>query len=120
MARSTRSPLEQFFATSLKHAKHRAKIKNLPFDDGVTVQYLVGLFHGQQGRCGLTGDLMSIERGGDWYGGKNPLVCSMDRIDCTRGYEIGNIHLATAFANNLRGEMPLEQFRAFCKKVAGV
>ena len=69
---------EKFFATSIKHAKHRSVLKGIAFDHQVTASYLAGLYDGQNGRCALTGVPMSLTRGGDWYGGKNPFVCSMD------------------------------------------
>ena len=109
---------EKFFATSIKHAKHRSVLKGIAFDPQVTASYLAGLYDGQNGRCALTGVPMSLERGGDWYGGKNPFVCSMDRIDNALGYTVGNIHLATARSNNLRGDTPLKEFVKFCKLVA--
>ena len=93
---------EKFFSVSIKHAKHRSVLKGIAFDAGITPAYLEGLYHGQSGRCALSGVPMSLERGGDWYGGKT----------------IGNIHLATARANNLRGDTPVQEFVKFCKLVA--
>jgi hypothetical protein len=113
-----KTPTEKFFAVSIKHAKHRSVLKGIAFDANITPAYLAGLYDGQAGRCALSGVPMSLERGGDWYGGKNPFVCSMDRIDNSMGYTIGNIHLATARANNLRGDTPVAEFVKFCKLVA--
>jgi len=113
-----KSATEKFFSISIKHAKHRSVMRGIAFDARITPAYLAGLYAGQQGRCALSGVVMSLERGGEWYGGKNPFVASMDRLDNSMGYTIGNIHLATARANNLRGDTPVAEFVKFCKLVA--
>jgi hypothetical protein len=37
---------------------------------------------------------------------------SVDRIDCSRGYEPGNVCVVTWKANAMRGTMPIEAWRA--------
>lgn len=116
MAKSTRTPLEHFFAKSLKMARSRAKMKGMDNDDNVTVAYLVGLWHGQQGLCAHTGEPMTIVRGLV----EDAVVfdlCTMDRIDHTRGYVVGNIMLACDGINRMRSDMPLKKFRALCKRI---
>jgi hypothetical protein len=116
MAKSTRSPLEHFFAKSLKMARSRDKMKGWTSDERVTVSYLVGLYYGQDGKCCHTGEPMTIERG-LIEGAVCFTLCTMERIDNAKGYEVGNIMLACDGINRMRGDMELGQFRAFCKRV---
>jgi hypothetical protein len=116
MAKSTRSPLELFFAKSLKMARSRDKLKGWASDNNVTVSYLVGLYHGQNGNCCHTNEPMTIIRG--LVDGAVVFdLCTMERIDNTLGYVMGNIMLACDGINRMRGNMPLAQFRSYCKKI---
>ena len=111
-----RTPLELFFAKSLKMARSRNKMKGMENDDNVTVAYLVGLYHGQKGLCAHTGEEMTIERG--LVDGAVVFdLCTMDRIDNTIGYTVGNIMLACDGINRMRGDMSLKKFRALCKRI---
>ena len=117
MARtSNRSPLEMFFAKSLKMSRSRDKIFNRESDNSVTISYLVGLFHGQKGLCIHTGEVMTFERG-LVEGAVTFDLCTMDRIDNTLGYVKGNINLCCDGINRMRSNMALSQFKALCKKI---
>ena len=119
MAKSTRNPLEQFFAKSLKMARSRDKMKGLQSDNRVTIGYLVGIYHGQNGKCFHTGEHMTIERG-LVDGAVVPELCTIDRIDNTKGYEVGNIILACDGINRMRSDMNLQKFRALCKRIGAM
>ena len=120
MARtSNRSPMAKYFAESITKGKDRAKrCYNLPFDNNVTIDYLIELYHAQGGKCALTGMKMELTRGGDWNGGKNPWGCSIDRINPAEGYYIGNVQLACSKWNVLRGNMNMDQWRALAACMA--
>ena len=111
-----RSPLQHFFAKSLKMARSRDKMKGNTSDNRVTIEYLVGLFHGQQGLCCHTREPMTIVRG-LVEGAVTFDLCTMERIDNAKGYEIGNIMLACDGINRMRGDMALSKFRALCKRI---
>ena len=119
MAKSTRNPLEHFMAKSLKMARSRETLKGWGHDDNVTIDYLVGLYHGQQGVCCHTREPMTIVRG-LVEGAVTFDLCTMERIDNTKGYEIGNIMLACDGINRMRGNMSLSKFRALCKRIGMV
>ena len=91
-------------------------IQGLASDDNVTVSYLTGLFHGQNGNCFHTGMPMTTVRG-LVEGAVVFDLCTIDRIDNTKGYEIGNIILACDGINRMRSDMPLSQFRALCARI---
>lgn len=116
MAKSTRSPLEQFFAQSLKMARSRDRINERETDNSLTIDILVGMYYGQEGRCCHTGETMTLVRG--LVDGAVVFdLCTIERIDNARGYAADNVMLACDGINRMRGDMPLEQFRRFCKKV---
>lgn len=119
MAKSTRSPLEHFMAKSLKMARSRETKQEWAHDDNVTVAYLVGLYHGQQGKCFHSGESMSTVRG-LIDGAVIFDLCTMDRIDNTKGYTIGNIVFACDGINRMRGDMTLQEFRGFCKRIGAM
>ena len=116
MAKIAKSPLAKFLQESLKMARRREAIKGWTSDERVNVAYLVGLYHGQQGKCVHTGEVMTLVRG-LVEGAVVPELCTLDRIDNAKGYEIGNIMLACDGINRMRSDMPLAQFRALCKKI---
>ena len=116
MAKSNRSPLEMFFAKSLKMARSRDKMKGMQSDNNVTIAYLMGLFHGQNGKCFHTGEDMTIVRG-LIEGAVVFDLCTIDRIDNTKGYEVGNVILACDGINRMRSDMDLKKFQALCKKI---
>lgn len=116
MAKSTRTPLELFFAKSLKMSRARDVMKGNATDDNVTIAYLVGLYHGQKGLCIHTGEIMTIVRG-LVEGAVVFDLCTMDRIDNTMGYTVGNIALCCDGINRMRGDMPLSKFKALCKRI---
>jgi hypothetical protein len=115
MAKSTKTPTEKFFSDSIKWAKFRAKKDGRGFDLSITPSFLEGMFKGQNGLCALTGQQMELVRGGDWYGGKNPMVCSIDRMNPELGYTLDNIQLTCTKWNTLKGEMTNKQWFAMCE-----
>jgi hypothetical protein len=116
MAKSTRSPLQHFFAKSLKMARSRDNKNGRTVDDNVTIDYLCGLYYGQDAKCFHTGETMTIERG-LIEGAVCFTLCTMDRIDNAQGYTVGNIILACDGINRMRSDMPLKEFQALCKRI---
>ena len=120
MTKSTRSDIAKFFAETRKYAKSRAKREdyNCEFSESITIDYLIGLYYAQEGKCALTGMQMQLIRGGDWNGGKNPMGCSIDRINNSEGYYIGNVQLSCGKWNVIRGKMSMEQWRELGQAMA--
>lgn len=116
MARSTKTPLQVFMTEARKMARRREVLKGWAHDDSFTVDVLVGLYYGQNGKCAHTGETMTLIRGLE----DNAVVfdlCTIDRIDNTKGYTADNIMLACDGINRMRGDMPLSQFRHYCKRI---
>lgn len=84
----------------------------------VNSKYLQGMYDGQGGLCALSGLVMNIagERGSADYWHS----ISIDRIDSSKGYLIGNVQLVCTGVNYMKKDMADEMFINFCKKVAEV
>jgi hypothetical protein len=70
------------------------------FDFNLSLSDVVKLWIKQQGRCAVTGRVMSFKSGS--LDNKNAYSCSIDRINNRRGYVRGNVRLVTHWANNAK------------------
>jgi hypothetical protein len=86
----------------------RVREKNLDLDFGV--DYLMYLFHKQNGLCVYTGDALSLQSG-------MSTTLSVDRIDSSKGYIKENVCLVTWQVNNCKQDLSVDNFRMLCKKV---
>lgn len=85
---------------SAKCGDSKKRAKNHGWDYNLTLSYMAELWINQEGRCALTGAIMSFTTGSQ--SDKNPMSCSFDRIDNTQGYVKGNVRLLTHWANNTK------------------
>ena len=67
-------------------------------------EYLKWLYKQQGGKCALSGQEMTFER-------YCKSAVSVDRIDSDRGYVKGNIHLTTWWANLMKNDLTLDDFK---------
>ena len=117
-----------FVSERLKFLRQNlARAAGRPKPQEITVKlddvYAVGAQ--QNWRDPFTGEELEFQRGGDWgmknafgTGASNPLSCSIDRIDSSKGYIPDNIQLVTARTNVAKGNMNNHEFIEYCKKVA--
>lgn len=96
--------LTNFMKALLVH-KHRG--------DFLTLEYMLGLYDAQKGRCAISGREMTLIRGQ----GRVETNMSIDRINSKQGYVPGNVQLVCAFCNKLKGAMSMEELVAFCQDV---
>ena len=80
----------------LKHSRH-ASVKGLVWE--IEVEDLLNVWDEQQGRCALTGLLMTYHKDGQ---GKKDLNASIDRIDPQVWYIPSNIQLVCSRVNILK------------------
>ena len=74
---------------------------------------LLQMFYKQQGLCTLSGVRMT------WGGnGRVPTHVSIDRIDSTKDYTIGNVQLVCCAVNIMKSNMQEYEFIRWCKQVA--
>lgn len=94
-------------------SKYRASKSGLGHE--VNCKFLQGLWDKQKGLCALSGLEMTIrgERGTDQYWNS----VSIDRIDSSKGYLIGNVQLVCTGVNYMKKDMSDEMFIHFCKTV---
>jgi len=92
-------------------AKSRAKRKNVYFD--ITVEDIKAVYP-EDGLCPVFG--IPLERGQGRAQDSSP---SLDRIDNTRGYEVGNIQIISWKANRLKNTMNLEELERLVEFIKG-
>ncbi len=79
-------------------ARKRAKTRNREF--ALTIQDVSNLWDTQSGVCAVTGLPLETENTTEAYdNSRNPFGPSIDRIDSTRGYVVGNVRLVVTIAN---------------------
>jgi hypothetical protein len=90
---------------SLKLASaHKSDFTSLKTQD------LIDIYNTQKGRCALTNVLMSAES-------SSQDSVSIDRIDGSKGYVLGNVRLTTRFANLARSGLGDKAFHEFMQKL---
>lgn len=102
----------------------RAANRDNPQKIAVTLDYLYQIGESQNWCCALSGRPLEFVRGGEWgmknafgTGSCNPNSCSIDRIDPSAGYVVGNVRLVTSVMNLMRGNLPDKEFISLCKSV---
>lgn len=74
------------------------------------------IWNAQGGKCALTGWDMTMELGR----GSVPTNCSIDRVDSTKGYVVGNVQLACRAANVAKSDLTQADFITLCRSVMEV
>lgn len=90
-----------------------AKLCSRPGRDNLSGAYLVNLYRLQQGRCAITGAMMTWASGA----GHVSTNVSIDRIRPKGRYEPGNVRLVCHVVNLMRRDMPDEEFVGWCRAV---
>lgn len=107
MTKYENKPLISAIRTRLREAQSRIK-KFGKKESDLTEEYLYDLFNNQQGKCALLGYDMKIVR-------DNPLSLSLDQIEPSKGYVIGNVQWVTWIANRAKGDMSENDFYRMCE-----
>lgn len=87
---------------------NNAQARNLSFN--ITKEYAYSLF---TGKCALSGLDISLDN----YT-KNSGTASLDRIDNTIGYEVGNIQWVHKDVNNMKMGLPEDRLIFLCKEIS--
>lgn len=94
--------------------KIRATNRNLEFN--LTGEYLWSLFLKQNRKCALSGIDIGFPK--TWGPkSKTQITASIDRIDSTKGYVVGNVQWVHKTINVMKMDLPVEDFIALCKKI---
>ena len=81
----------------------------------ISLDALEMLWAAQKGCCAVTGWPMTMELGK----GRIHTNCSLDRIDSSIGYEVGNVQLVCRMVNIAKHELSVSDFLNLCKAVVG-
>ena len=95
-------------------AKERADKYNREFD--LTLDAVLDMYERQQGKCAISDMKFSAEPAK--HGRANPFRPSIDRIDNTGGYTIGNVQIVLAGVNIARSDFSDEEYFRICRAVA--
>lgn len=98
------------------HGGHLAGLRSSAEERGilyeVTPEYLWELYQKQEGLCALTGQNISIDKGG------SKKTASLDRIDSKEGYVEGNVQWVHKDLNLMKRSYSQEYFLELCGMVA--
>ena len=99
--------------TVIREHLNRAKKRDKEFD--ITLDDLLNLWDSQGGICSYTGIQLVPPREGKDV----PMYrkASLDRIDSTIGYIVGNIQFISASANHAKNNMTHEEMVEFCRLI---
>jgi len=86
--------------------KNEAKRRNLTFN--ITIDYIESVFKSQNFKCKLSGVELSF----------SDRTASIDRINSSLGYEVGNIQILHSKVNEMKWDYEQSDFIDWCKLVA--
>lgn len=76
----------------------RRALERRPTENPITVKQAVEIWKKQEGRCALSGVMMTWGKGAFY-----PTSISLDRIDSTKGYTVDNVRLLCYAVNAMKG-----------------
>lgn len=103
--------LDYFIKDRFYGAKNRALNKNIDFN--ISIKYLNDLWIKQEGKCAITGLVMKHSI----LEGKVKTNLSIDRIDPSKGYIIGNIQLVCNIINVMKSDMSYTDLKYYCNLI---
>lgn len=101
--------VRSFLKMKLQKARSRGDTKH---EVGIDVDYLMDLWRLQNGICALSGMPMAFDQD------LTDRSVSIDRIDCSKGYVLGNLRLVCTAMNIMRRDLLDSEFYWWCKAVA--
>lgn len=108
------SPFRYHLNNIKKHIKKRKNVKE--FD--ITLEDLQSQWEKQNGICPYTGIKMENSYTMNRVPKLSPFRASLDRIDNSKGYILGNIEFVSYMAQIGKNRFSKEEFIDFCKQVA--
>jgi len=95
--------------------KKGAKVRNLVFD--VEKEYLWKLFVEQGKKCALSGLPLTIEKSVSRKKGEPNIDASLDRIDSSKGYIVGNLQWVHKDVNKMKQNLTEKRLRELCRLI---
>ncbi len=112
----TRSPeafMRRMFSSLRSNRTVREEKRMIDWE--LTLDQLIEMYHTQDGRCAMTGILMTHQRAADQ---KNPYNISIDRLEITGPYSIENIQLVCKIVNLTRQSLSVSDYVNLCCNIA--
>jgi hypothetical protein len=105
--------------SAFRYFMRKARERKHEQETNLTLNYLKNLWEAQGGRCAISGRQMELPICGQAWEqmGHDPWKPSLDRIDSSQGYLIGNVRFVTMIANFAKHEFSDELLFDFCKAV---
>lgn len=100
-----------YWTTLIKGAKKR------DIEFAITMEYAWQLFEQQNGLCKLTGIQLNFAKNKREHMTMRKTTASLDRIDSTKGYIIGNVQWVHKDINRMKQHFSEQYFKELCKKV---
>lgn len=113
--RKRRSCLSPFLRRMVVSARTRANKTGKACD--ITFEEIRELWNHQNGRCALSGTKMTHDPTPDLRSAQRRNNVSIDRIDSSKGYVSGNVHLVTSQINLMKLDYSVEEFVDACTAV---
>ena len=101
--------LKYFYNDARKSAARRG------IEFSISEEYYRSVWTKQNGKCAVSGIPLTLTHGTRQE--QNPTKVSTDRIDNSKGYIEGNIHLVTWQVNTAKGTWALSQLLELCKNI---
>lgn len=108
--------VRSYISRTVSKTRYRAEVQN-KMSFAINTEDVMKKLIEQDGKCNMTGWPMEFTRGGDFHG-TNPLGCTIDRIDSTKGYRKDNIQLVCWIANKIKSDLPYQTFLDLCESVS--
>lgn len=96
--------------TSAKASSNRRRIE---YDKTLTSEYLIDLYNTQNGLCSISKQKMTVGEGK-----RNYHTISLDRIDSSKGYIKGNLHLVCWIINQMKNDMSMQELTNWCSLIS--
>lgn len=100
---------EEISGSFITRLKRNARNRGYEYD--LTPKYLWELFVSQGGRCAFSGRLLTLEL-------RDGFTASLDRIENSRGYVVGNVQWTDKYLNVMKGSHTDADFVAMCHEVS--
>jgi hypothetical protein len=104
-----RSSMNEF----IRRVRNRKKTKHKLCESNIDSDYLIKVWNDQKGLCAYTKVALVLPSYKHYKSTNYNYKASIDRIDSTKGYEVGNIQFISYTMNNLKSNMADEEVSQF-------
>jgi len=96
---------------------YHKECRDIGVECNIDADYLIEIFHNQDGKCYYTQEVMGLNNYGRGRGNQFGSTLSVDRLTPNLGYVKGNIVLCTHLSNTSKGARNEDEFYSFCEIV---